>query len=95
MFLENVFNHLVLPPKLPGHEDADIHGTSVELLTRLIHATSTLARLAELEKSTNWGSLRDCLHRCLDFQNGVEKKKLLNELRCLKINHLLVVPTRV
>ncbi|RYP37538.1 hypothetical protein DL767_002846 [Monosporascus sp. MG133] len=44
--LESVFNHLVLPPKLPGRQDPDIEGVTHSILTRLIRACDTLANLS-------------------------------------------------
>jgi hypothetical protein len=42
--LESVFNHLVLPPKLPGQQDRDIEGIEQSILTRLIRACDTLGK---------------------------------------------------
>ncbi|RYP56983.1 hypothetical protein DL769_009768 [Monosporascus sp. CRB-8-3] len=44
--LESVFNHLVLPPKLPGQQDPDIEGVTHNILTRLIRACDTLGNLS-------------------------------------------------
>ena len=44
--LESVFNHLVLPPKIPGHQDTDIGGIEQFILIRLKQACNTLNKFA-------------------------------------------------
>ncbi|KAF2396522.1 hypothetical protein EJ06DRAFT_222752 [Trichodelitschia bisporula] len=42
MSLESIFNHLVLPPKLPGREDSNLDEINRQLTTRLLKAVDTL-----------------------------------------------------
>ncbi|KAH9865890.1 hypothetical protein J1614_009477 [Plenodomus biglobosus] len=51
VFIE-VFNHLVLPPQLPGKQDEDIGSTGDAIVARLIQATLTLSRIASQEQTT-------------------------------------------
>lgn len=42
MLLESVFNHLVLPPKVPEHQDVDLESIEQDIVLRLIHACGTM-----------------------------------------------------
>lgn len=65
--LKEVFNHLVLPPQLPGKQDANIESTGDDIVVRLVHATDTLSRLADHEQTSPWHAVRSAfafaLHR--------------------------------
>jgi len=84
--LANVFNHLVLPPGLPGQQDADIEYISNDVLDRLIRATVTLGRLASWEQASVWHAVRQSLHRCqtLHARGRLEKQSLISEFRHLE-----------
>ncbi|KAH7108704.1 hypothetical protein B0J11DRAFT_586825 [Dendryphion nanum] len=43
---EDVFNHLVRPPKLSGEQDPDVDGINNEVIFRLIRAASKLRKLS-------------------------------------------------
>jgi hypothetical protein len=91
--LMNVYNHLVLPPKLPGRQDADIECTSNEVLVRLIQATVTLGSLAGQEQASTWHAVRQSLRRChsLHVPDRLEKRSLISEFRYLKHDQPLVL----
>ncbi|KAH6649391.1 hypothetical protein F5144DRAFT_542592 [Chaetomium tenue] len=77
--LESVFNHIVLPPKLPGRQDADLDAVGNNILTRLIHASETLAALPGQETQEAWQSVRQLLLTCLELhQDGFDKASLPN-----------------
>lgn len=85
--LEDVFNHLVLPPRLPGRQDADIVGTGDAILVRLIQAANTSIKLAGLEQESTWLALRYSLRRfqSLHVDGRLEKQSLISEFR--NLNH--------
>ena len=64
--LESVFNHLVLPPKLPGRLDPDNEGIEYSILTRLIRACDILGKFAGQEFAQTWASIRHSLRVCLN-----------------------------
>lgn len=68
--LESVFNHLVLPPKLPGCQDADIEGIERDILSRLLHTCESLGTLSTQETEETWHSVRRQLVVCLDLHRG-------------------------
>lgn len=84
--LADVFNHLVLPPKLPGKQDVNIERTSNDVLNRLTQATITLGRLAGQEQASTWNAVHKSLRRChsLHARGRLEKQSLISELRDLK-----------
>lgn len=83
--LESVFNHLVLPPKLPGQPDTDTPGIEHSILTRLIRACDTLNKLAGQGFAETWAPIRNSLYICLNLNQGrLEKASLLQEFRNLQ-----------
>ncbi|KAL5325012.1 hypothetical protein ACEPPN_006134 [Leptodophora sp. 'Broadleaf-Isolate-01'] len=92
-FLESVFNHLVLPPKLPGHRDIDIEGIEQSILTRLIRTCDTLHELTDQQQfKETWASVRYSLRICLNVNLGrLEKASILQEFYNLQRNGLLIL----
>ena len=77
--LESVFNHLVLPPKLPGQQDADIKNIERSIRTRLVHACNTLGDLSGQEFQESWHSVRKQLLTGLDLNDeSFDKASLLD-----------------
>jgi hypothetical protein len=90
--LESVYNHLVLPPKLPGQLDTDKDGIESSILTRLVNACDTLAKLSGQEFTQIWASLLNSLRICLNVNQGrLEKKSMLHEFCSLQPNDLLAL----
>ncbi|KAH8656605.1 hypothetical protein BGZ60DRAFT_384977 [Tricladium varicosporioides] len=90
--LESVFNHLVLPPKLPGHRDVDFEGIEQSILTRLIHACDTLSKFTGQQFGETWVSVRYSLRICLNVNLGrLEKASLQQEFSNLQQNGLLIL----
>ncbi|GAB1319238.1 ubiquitinyl hydrolase 1 [Madurella fahalii] len=67
--LESVFNHIVLPPKLPGCQDSDIRGVEHNLLLRLLDACETLGSLPGQEAQEGWQFAQRQLLLCLDLHH--------------------------
>ncbi|MCJ1402282.1 hypothetical protein MMC11_005502 [Xylographa trunciseda] len=90
--LESVFNHLVLPPKLPGHRDIDFEGIEQSILTRLIRACDTLGQFTGQPFRETWASVRYSLCMCLNVNPGrLEKASVLQEFSNLQRNGLLIL----
>lgn len=90
--LESVYNHLVLPPKLPGQLDIDIEGIEHDVLTRLICACDTLGKLAGHEFGESWASIRRSLVTCVDVNpRHLDKKSILRGFGQLQSNDVLIL----
>ena len=90
--LESVFNHLVLPPKLPGQQDIDVEGIEQSILTRLIRACDILGKFTGQQFAETWGSVRHSLRVCLKINPGrLEKASMLQEFRNLQRKDLLIL----
>lgn len=77
MTLEGVFNHLVLPPKLPGGQDPHLDEEGRDFVTRLIAAIDTLNAATNENYSGPLSSLRDSLHICRHLNRGCLDKDTL------------------
>ncbi|TAQ90746.1 hypothetical protein B7494_g925 [Chlorociboria aeruginascens] len=74
--LESVFNHLVLPPKLPGHRDKNVEGIRQSILTRLICACDTVGQHTGRRLRETWASVHYSLRICLNNPSRLEKASL-------------------
>ncbi len=65
-FLEAIFNHLVLPPRLPGHQDARLDLIASSLLDRLLNVVKKFSRLPgdQFKYLPQFESLRRSLETC-------------------------------
>ncbi|GAW25776.1 hypothetical protein SAMD00023353_1300190 [Rosellinia necatrix] len=91
--LQAVFNHLTLPPEVPGAQDTDLDSISSNVIDRLIGACSTAAQISE---GTLWQGayekLHECLQYCRELNTGrLEKSTLLKHFRQLKTDRPLVL----
>ena len=90
--LESVFNHLVLPPKLPGQRDIDIEGIERNILNRLIRACDTLGKLTGPEFTETWTSVGYSLRVCLNTNTGrLERVSMLREFCKLQRSDLITL----
>ena len=89
--LLTVFNHLVLPPKVPGQADPDSASIGNSIGSLLLHACDTLISLAGHSEEA-WVSIRRCLHACLRVNQGrLEKAALELEFRNLQPGETLIL----
>jgi len=65
--LESVFNHVVLPPKLPGRRDLNGQAVESSLQTRLLGACEALCALPAQKAQRCWQFVRQQLLICLDL----------------------------
>lgn len=98
--LESVFNHAVLPPKLPGSQDARLHDINQSLILRLIDASTTIRDLPRDESFADTfkiGEALDKIKRVLEGANVLNaggkqtKNVLLEYFRGLRILDLLIL----
>ncbi|OTA56699.1 hypothetical protein K449DRAFT_437916 [Hypoxylon sp. EC38] len=92
MDLQTVFNHLVLPPQLPGQQDHNIQTLSLEISKRLVHASEIVNDIVDQPWSDAFERLRATLNLCASLNSaGLEKSTLLKSLRNLEPNSTLVL----
>lgn len=91
--LRDVFNHIALPPKLPGKKDREPEKVERELITRLRYAVQTLCHVADDALKSVWESIIATLDTCsVVNQNGmVNKGALLDALGALQPGGAVIV----
>ena len=84
--LEQVFYHLVLPPKVPGKQDTDTQQSNDDILERTVRATRTMGKLAGSQHNSTWKAIRLALRRCalVHALGRLEKQSLIEEFRHLE-----------
>ncbi|KAI1092009.1 hypothetical protein F5B19DRAFT_455893 [Rostrohypoxylon terebratum] len=90
--LYRIYNHLVLPPQLPGEQDENLERISYEVTKRVISACNSVGSLAD----QRWSQAFQCLHvsltTCIKLNTGrLEKATLLQHFSQLEVNHLLIL----
>ncbi|KAI2607876.1 hypothetical protein GGR54DRAFT_633161 [Hypoxylon sp. NC1633] len=90
--LRPVFNHLTLPPQLPGKEDPDIEDVSIAVLERLVAACETIGSLVDEPWSIAFRDLFGSLKACFLLNSGhLEKATMLEQFRQLEPSHMLIL----
>jgi hypothetical protein len=90
--LHAVFNHLVLPPKLPGEQDKNLEAISRDILKRFIQASETAQSLAPQPVAQQFQSLQTSLRSCLSLNRGhLEKTALRQHFIQLQPNRMLIL----
>jgi hypothetical protein len=90
--LESVFNHLVLPTKLPDHGDRDPEAVSGAILTRLLKACEALGKVGDEAWAGNWASVGRSLRMSQGiYQNRLEAKLLIHDWAHLHPQDLLIL----
>jgi hypothetical protein len=84
--LEPLFNHIALPPRLPGRQDTRLDRVERALVERLLDATVSLSRLPHIDSVGEWESLRRSLETCRRVNSGgrLTKTSILAALRELQ-----------
>jgi hypothetical protein len=85
-FLESLFNHIALPPRLPGRQDIRLDRVERGLVERLLDASINLSSLPRNDFIDEWESLRRSLETCRRVNSGgrLTKTSLLTALRELQ-----------
>ncbi|KAI9684828.1 MAG: hypothetical protein M1829_000203 [Trizodia sp. TS-e1964] len=86
-FIHLQFNHIALPPRLPGQQDAKLDVVESGLIQRLVNATKHLAHLTDPPASRDlWHTLRRSLQTCKYLNSGrrLSKASLLTAFRELQ-----------
>lgn len=90
--LQAVFNHLVLPPRVPGAQDEDIEAVSHDVLVRMLRACKTINTFVDSSSSQAFRTLQASLEACL-LHNPcrLEKSTMLKHFRNLQPNDMLIL----
>lgn len=93
VMLDLLFNHVVLPPRLPGKQDGPHKDIEHGLITRLLLASRTVRDLVDRDFRERWESIRRSLETCKAANLGgkLDKKSLLNELHGLQSEDILIL----
>ena len=91
--LESLFNHLALPPRLPGKEDNNIDLIEHALLDRLLDVSRTLRDLPNNKFRDQWDCVHFSLQTCKVVNAGgkLNKTPLLTEFRRLEREGILIL----
>ncbi|KAI0192647.1 hypothetical protein EV127DRAFT_362474 [Xylaria flabelliformis] len=91
--LGSVFDHLVLPPDIPGAQDTDLETISHNVLARMIHATDTAKSLTDYAPWREaYQNLQDSLQACLELNRGsLERTSLFEHLQKLELGKVLIL----
>ena len=90
--VESVFNHFVLPPKLPGQLDTNTEVIEHNILTRLIRACDTVSKLVGQEFAETWIFIRYSLRACLNVTQGrLDKTLMMQEFHNLQPKGILIL----
>ncbi|KAJ9648167.1 hypothetical protein H2199_001945 [Coniosporium tulheliwenetii] len=91
--LESLFNHVALPPRLPGKQDTRIEQIEQALTVRISDASRALGDFTNEKFRDQWNCIRRSLQACKTVNAGgkVSKTSLLAELRGLERRDLLIV----
>ncbi|KAI1264019.1 hypothetical protein F5Y18DRAFT_437210 [Xylariaceae sp. FL1019] len=91
-FLRAVFNHLVLPPQVPGGQDWDVEAISQDVLKRVIRACETIDAVIDSPWSEAFQSLRASFHACFSLNSGrLERSTMLEHFSQLDQTHMLIL----
>jgi hypothetical protein len=88
-----VFNHIVLPPRVPNRQDPNLARIGHDILTRLIRATRSLEALPENPFTRASELLVRALQTCQTISEGgkLSASSLLGALRSLASNDILIL----
>lgn len=92
--MEKIFNHLVLPSRLPPAKETETQTENIEenLLERLIQACGTVEKLTGSKFTETWTSLRHSLRICQHIHScHLEKASLVEAFSELDKSKLLIL----
>ncbi|KAK8093106.1 uncharacterized protein PG998_014507 [Apiospora kogelbergensis] len=94
-FLATIFEHLVLPVKLPGQQEENLEAIESDIVERMSRACKSLAEHTRPEYTAVWDSVRHTLHTCVDVNRGfLDRNRLQDWFQSLEVGHFLVLHIR-
>lgn len=94
--LLSIFNHVVLPPELPGKEDAQSDIVEKELICRLMAAVTIMRTNSEQDLLSTWQMIENTLKASsLSNENGIcNKAVLIRVLKEISSDNALILRVR-
>ncbi|KAL4811848.1 hypothetical protein BDW67DRAFT_194317 [Aspergillus spinulosporus] len=91
--LRSIFNHVVLPPELPGHADEHSEAVDRELIRRLLNTVTVMKSKAQEELFPTWKILENTLRLSSLGNEGVicNKAALVEALEKISPENALIV----
>jgi hypothetical protein len=91
--LQQVYQHVVLPRDVPGHEDGNLHQIDAEIARRLIDAVKQLVNHAPTEDFAKLDAIRLMLSTCgsLNVEGMIDKAALTTAFQQLEGRQALVL----
>ena len=88
-----LFHHVVLPSKLPGKAEDEVHIIEKDLLRRLIKAIDLVSSALPNEAVDEYSTLKRCLETCqlVNDEGRLKKSTLLNSFRDLASGDSLIL----
>ena len=83
LILELAFNHVVLPPKLPGKQDGNIEDVEKKLFSLILRGTNAMKSCAGDDDLFIWQDIEKALRTCrhVNEDRYVNKTALMNIFR--------------
>lgn len=93
VILALVFNHLVLPPQLPGKNDDSAEDVEQDLTRRMTDAVKTLRNNSDSDTTAAWQSIEESLQalHSITEDSHIKKVSLLSCLRELQSGHAIIL----
>lgn len=91
--LESLFNHVALPPRLPGKRDHNIEEIECAITVRLLNASRDLRDLMYNDFGDQWDSIRRSLQVCKAVNAGgkLNKASLVTAFQKLERKDILIL----
>jgi hypothetical protein len=91
--LQILYNHLVLPARLPGKQDDNLREISLALAERLLKATQYISRIQDNSFAAEWASLGRALQSCklLHASGALDKEVLQRAFKELDKGDTLII----
>jgi hypothetical protein len=88
-----LFHHIVLPRKVPGKADHNIHQLESDILDRILVAVKTLSANVPPQHFSQVDAARAALQKCKDLHidGNIDKRRLVEELRQLEEGQSLLL----
>ena len=83
LILELAFNHVVLPPKLPGKQDGNIEDVEKKLFSLILRGTNAMKSCAGDDDLFIWQDIEKALRTC----GHVNKDRYVNKTALMNIFH--------
>ena len=94
-FLATIFDHLVLPVKLPGQQEENLEAIESDIVERMSRAYKPLAGHMRPEYAAVWVSVRHTLHTCVNVNRCfLDRNRLQDWFQSLEVGHFLVLHIR-